>query len=119
MAIFNRSKEKWIPTKPLNKTSKNRTIQLERDNSSGVSPKAFKLNKRLWMWLDSKSLSNTEVYDFWYLNSDSNGYETSTVVHEGVDPSLVRIRDARFAQRSIKFGYTGNQGTYKPVVHSI
>jgi hypothetical protein len=110
MAIFNRSKERWYPTKPLNKVRKNRTIHLERDISSSVSPKAFAQNKRLWFWLDAKSIDNTDVYDFWYLNSDCNDYEKTTLIHEGVDPTIERIRAARFAQKSIRFSYDGNQG---------
>jgi len=110
MAIFNRSKEKWIPTKPLNKTTKNRTVYFERDTTSAISPKPFELNKRLWMWLDSQLIDSTSVYDLYYLNSDSNDHEVSTMTHEGVDPRLVPMRSTRFLQKAISFSYTGEQG---------
>ena len=110
MAIFNRSKEKWVPTKPLNKVSKNRTIHFERDSLSGESPKAFKLNKRLWFWLDALSVDASDVYDFWYLNSNANGYEKTTLTHEGVDPTVENIRASRFFHKAVRFGYAGNEG---------
>jgi len=110
MAIFNRQKEKWIPTKPLNKTTKNRTIHLERDSSSSSSPKKFNLNARLWFYLDAVSIDSTDVYNFTNLNADNNGYDVVSLKHEGVDPAIDDIEVTRFDHQAIRFGYDGNQG---------
>ena len=110
MAIFNRAKEKWNPTKPLNKTSKNRTIHLQRDSSSSSSPKEFNLNSRLWFYLDAVSIDSTDVYNFTNLNTSNNGYDAVSLKHEGVDPAIDDIKETRFDHQAIRFGYDGNQG---------
>lgn len=111
MAIFNRSKEKWDPKKPLNKTTKNRTVHFQRDSSSSVSPKEFSMNSRLWFYLDAVSQDSTDVYNFVNLNATHNGYvSTSSLKHEGTDPSIDDITAVRFDHQAIRFGYDGNQG---------
>ena len=110
MAIFNRSKEKWILTNPLNKTSKNRTVHFERDTDLAGSPKPFALNKRLWFLLDVDRVDETDVYDFIYLNGDENDYVHDKIDHESTIPSVVQVRDSRFKHNSVNFSYGAQEG---------
>lgn len=120
MAVYGRHKEKWDPTKPKAKTTKNRTYELKKTNSLGGQ---FLPSDVLYEFIRTNSIFNSAGTDYvtggYTINSNATALESGDNLLIGREYVTFDIIEAtRYKDKSLKFWKVedGNGGFHRSYI---